>query len=175
MKYRDEFRIGATAVFLSLSMLGISVVVPKESRIPTAKTTLTEAPETAAEAEQQQQAEFPIYTQESNYDTSWDDSTGEDSQSSGQWDDSAGSGDDSSSGNDQITYPTEDSGDNSDNSDAGTGLPDYTEDPSEDYGDQGDDSTWDDSTGNDTSGDDSYENSDGSDSGTDEQDMIVYE
>ena len=160
MKYRDEFRIGATAVFLSLSMLGISVVVPKESRVPTAKTTLTEAPETAAEAQQQQEAEFPIYTQESNYDTSWEDSTWDDSISSGQWDDSTGSADDGSSSGDQITYPTEDSGDSSDTS---TGLPDYTEDPSEDYGDQ-DDSSWDDTTG------------DGGDSsGTDEQDMVVYE
>ena len=51
MKYRDEFRIASTAILLSVAMFGISVVVPKESRVPTAKTTLVEAPETAAEAE----------------------------------------------------------------------------------------------------------------------------
>lgn len=38
------------------------MVVPKESRVPTAKTTLVEAPETAAEAEAAaEQTEFPIY------------------------------------------------------------------------------------------------------------------
>ena len=59
MRYKDEFHIASTAVLLSMAMFGISVVVPKESRVPTAKTTLTEAPETAAE--QAEQAEFPIY------------------------------------------------------------------------------------------------------------------
>ena len=68
MRYKDEFHIASTAVLLSMAMFGISVVVPKESRVPTAKTTLTEAPETAAEAEAAQQAEFPIYSQDSNYD-----------------------------------------------------------------------------------------------------------
>ena len=58
MKYRDEFHIASTAILLSVAMVGISVVVPKESRVPTAKTTLTEAPETAAEAEAAQQEEF---------------------------------------------------------------------------------------------------------------------
>lgn len=48
MRYKDEFHIASTAVLLSMAMFGISVVVPKESRVPTAKTTLTEAPETAA-------------------------------------------------------------------------------------------------------------------------------
>ena len=64
MKYRDEFHIASTAILLSVAMVGISVVVPKESRVPTAKTTLTEAPETAAEAEAAQQKEFPIYSQD---------------------------------------------------------------------------------------------------------------
>ncbi len=72
MKYRDEFHIASTAILLSVAMVGISVVVPKESRVPTAKTTLTEAPETAAEAEAAQQEEFPIYSQDSNYDETYD-------------------------------------------------------------------------------------------------------
>ncbi len=124
MRYKDEFHIASTAVLLSMAMFGISVVVPKESRVPTAKTTLTEAPETAAE--QAEQAEFPIYSQDSNYDSSYDSS-----QVDGSYDNS----DTDSSDSGQITYPTEDSEDSSgsDTTD-NTDIPDYTEDPSEDYG-----------------------------------------
>lgn len=69
MKYTDELHIAGTAALLCAAMLAISVVVPQEIRIPTANTTLEEAPETAAEAEAQaEEAGFPIYTQESNYD-----------------------------------------------------------------------------------------------------------
>lgn len=108
MKYRDEFRIASTAILLSVAMFGISVVVPKESRVPTAKTTLVEAPETAAEAEAAaEQTEFPIYNQESNYDTSYDNSQDYyEPDTSGDSSDPANSGD--SSGSDQITYPSED-------------------------------------------------------------------
>ena len=102
MKYRDEFHIASTAILLSVAMVGISVVVPKESRVPTAKTTLTEAPETAAEAEAAQQEEFPIYSQDSNYDETYDYSR-EDSS----YDNSYDSSDGDSSGSDQITYPLE--------------------------------------------------------------------
>ncbi len=124
MRYKDEFHIASTAVLLSMAMFGISVVVPKESRVPTAKTTLTEAPETAAE--QAEQAEFPIYSQDSNYDSSYD---------SSQVDGSYHKSDTDSSDSGQITYPTEDSEDSSgsDTTD-NTDIPDYTEDPSEDYG-----------------------------------------
>ena len=127
MKYRDEFHIASTAILLSVAMVGISVVVPKESRVPTAKTTLTEAPETAAEAEAAQQEEFPIYSQDSNYDETYDYS-----QEDSSYDNSYDSSDGDSSGSDQITYPTEDSGDSSgsDTSD----IPDYTEDTSDDSG-----------------------------------------
>ena len=39
MKYsRGEFHIASTAILLVVAMVGISVVVPKESRVPTAKT-----------------------------------------------------------------------------------------------------------------------------------------
>ena len=108
MKYRDEFHIASTAILLSVAMVGISVVVPKENRVPTAKTTLTEAPETAAEAEAAQQEEFPIYSQDSNYDETYDYSQGDSS-----YDNSYDSSGGDSSGSDQITYPTEDSGDSS--------------------------------------------------------------
>ena len=152
MKYRDEFHIASTAILLSVAMVGISVVVPKESRVPTAKTTLTEAPETAAEAEAAQQEEFPIYSQEdSSYDDSYDSSGGD------------------SSGGDQITYPTEDSGDSSgsDTSD----IPDYTEDTSDDSG-QDNNENWDyidngDGSGSDSEGDYTEDTSD--------QDIEYYE
>ena len=135
MKYRDEFHIASTAILLSVAMVGISVVVPKENRVPTAKTTLTEAPETAAEAEAAQQEEFPIYSQDSNYDETYDYSQGDSS-----YDNSYDSSGGDSSGSDQITYPTEDSGDSSgsDTSD----IPDYTEDTSDDSG-QDNDENWD--------------------------------
>ena len=159
MKYRDEFHIASTAILLSVAMVGISVVVPKENRVPTAKTTLTEAPETAAEAEAAQQEEFPIYSQDSNYEDSYDYSQNDNS-----YDDSY-----DSSSSDQITYPTEDSGDGSgsDTSD----IPDYTEDTSDDSG-QDNNENW-----------DYIDNGDGSDSDsegdytedTSDQDIEYYE
>ena len=160
MKYRDEFHIASTAILLSVAMVGISVVVPKESRVPTAKTTLTEAPETAAEAEAAQQEEFPIYSQEdSSYDNTYDADDVDSILSSG--------GD--SSGSDQITYPTEDSGDSSgsDTSD----IPDYTEDTSDDSG-QDNNENWDyidngDGSGSDSEGDYTEDTSD--------QDIEYYE
>ena len=87
MRYKDELHIASTAILLSVALAGISVIVPKESRVPTAKTTLEEAPETAAEAEAAaEEAGFPIYTQESNYDTSEDYSQGDNSYDSGSYD-----------------------------------------------------------------------------------------
>ena len=170
MRYKDEFHIAVTAVMLSVAMVGISVVVPKENRVPRAKTTLEEAPETAAEAEAAaEEAGFPIYSQESNYDydSSQDysqDYSQNDSSASGT-EDPGSSGD--TSGSDQITYPSEDTGD------GGTDIPDYTEDSSQDYGDE-DDSGWDNS-GEDTEGD-TWSDDTGSDgNGEADPDMVVYE
>ena len=169
MRYKDELHIASTAILLSVALAGISVIVPKESRVPTAKTTLEEAPETAAEAEAAaEETGFPIYTQESNYDTSEDYSQRDNSYDSGSYDyDTSGDttggdttgGDTSKDGSDQITYPAEGSGDNG-------GIPDYTEDPSEDYGQE--DDTWED-----PSSDGGATGAEGSD--TSQQDMTVYE
>lgn len=186
MKYRDEFRIASTAILLSVAMFGISVVVPKESRVPTAKTTLVEAPETAAEAEAAaEQTEFPIYNQESNYDTSYDNSQDYyEPDTSGDSSDPANSGD--SSGSDQITYPSEDTGDGSgDTSEGDTSggdasggdtsggdapaIPDYTETPGDGY-EPSEDNNWDYVAPGADSGADG---SDGSDSA--QPDMEVYE
>ena len=165
MKYRDEFRIASTAILLSVAMFGISVVVPKESRVPTAKTTLVEAPETAAE-----QTEFPIYNQESNYDTSYDNSQDYyEPDTSGDSSDPANSGD--SSGSDQITYPSEDTGDGSGDTSGGDApaIPDYTETPGDGY-EPSEDNNWDYVAPGADSG---ANGSDGSDSA--QPDMEVYE
>lgn len=171
MKYRDEFRIASTAILLSVAMFGISVVVPKESRVPTAKTTLVEAPGTAAEAEAAaEQTEFPIYNQESNYDTSYDNSQDYyEPDTSGDSSDPANSGD--SSGSDQITYPSEDTDDGSGDTSGGDApaIPDYTETPGDGY-EPSEDNNWDYVAPGADSG---ANGSDGSDSA--QPDMEVYE
>ena len=79
MKYRDEIHIAMMALVFSCAMFAIYAVVPKDAIVAAkARATVTEAPETAAEAEairssQEEDAGFPIYTQDSNYD--YDDSS----------------------------------------------------------------------------------------------------
>ncbi len=79
MKYRDEIHIAMMALVFSCAMFAIYAVVPKDAVVAAkARATVTEAPETAAEAEairssQEEDAGFPIYTQDSNYD--YDDSS----------------------------------------------------------------------------------------------------
>ena len=79
MKYRDEIHIAMMALVFSCAMFAIYAVVPKDAVVAAkARSTVTEAPETAAEAEairssQEDDAGFPIYTQDSNYD--YDDSS----------------------------------------------------------------------------------------------------
>lgn len=74
MKYRDEIHIAMMALVFSCAMFAIYAVVPKDAVVAAkARATVTEAPETAAEAEairssQEEDAGFPIYTQNSNYD-----------------------------------------------------------------------------------------------------------
>ena len=69
MKYIDELQIAGTAILLCGAMIAVSVVAPKDSSVSKGVTTFTEAPETAAEAQAQaeaQEEDFPIYTQDSN-------------------------------------------------------------------------------------------------------------
>ena len=82
MKYRDEIHIAMMALVFSCAMFAIYAVVPKDAVVAAkARSTVTEAPETAAEAEairssQEEDAGFPIYTQDSNYDyDDYDDSS----------------------------------------------------------------------------------------------------
>lgn len=52
MKYRDEIHIAMMALVFSCAMFAIYAVVPKDAIVAAkARATVTEAPETAAEAE----------------------------------------------------------------------------------------------------------------------------
>lgn len=101
MKYRDEIHIAMMALVFSCAMFAIYAVVPKDAVVAAkARATVTEAPETAAEAEairssQEDDAGFPIYTQDSNYD--YDD-----------YDDSSDDSDNSDTGTDTSDTTTSD-------------------------------------------------------------------
>ena len=88
MKYRDEIHIAMMALVFSCAMFAIYAVVPKDAVVAAkARATVTEAPETAAEAEairssQEDDAGFPIYTQDSNYDYDDYDDSSDDSDTS---------------------------------------------------------------------------------------------
>lgn len=66
MKYRDEIHIAMMALVFSCAMFAIYAVVPKDAVVAAkARSTVTEAPETAAEAEairssQEEDAGFPF-------------------------------------------------------------------------------------------------------------------
>ena len=101
MKYRDEIHIAMMALVFSCAMFAIYAVVPKDAIVAAkARATVTKAPETAAEAEairssQEEDAGFPIYTQDSNYD--YDD-----------YDDSSDDSDNSDTGTDTSDTTTSD-------------------------------------------------------------------
>ena len=101
MKYRDEIHIAMMALVFSCAMFAIYAVVPKDAIVAAkARATVTDAPETAAEAEairssQEEDAGFPIYTQDSNYD--YDD-----------YDDSSDDSDNSDTGTDTSDTTTSD-------------------------------------------------------------------
>ena len=100
MKYRDEIHIAMMALVFSCAMFAIYAVVPKDAVVAAkARATVTEAPETAAEAEairssQEDDAGFPIYTQDSNYD--YDDSSDNSDSYDPSYDNSSDTGTDNS-------------------------------------------------------------------------------
>lgn len=100
MKYRDEIHIAMMALVFSCAMFAIYAVVPKDAVVAAkARATVTEAPETAAEAEairssQEEDAGFPIYTQDSNYD--YDDSSDDSDNSDQSYYDNSDTGTDTS-------------------------------------------------------------------------------
>ena len=100
MKYRDEIHIAMMALVFSCAMFAIYAVVPKDAVVAAkARATVTEAPETAAEAEairssQEEDAGFPIYTQDSNYD--YDDSSDNSDSYDPSYDNSSDTGTDNS-------------------------------------------------------------------------------
>ena len=79
MRHIDEIQIAGTAILLCGAMFAASAVAPTGNTVSKAVTNFTEAPETAAEAQAQAEAQaeedgFTIYTQESNYDSDYDNS-----------------------------------------------------------------------------------------------------
>lgn len=150
MKYRDEIHIAMMALVFSCAMFAIYAVVPKDAVVAAkARATVTEAPETAAEAEairssQEEDAGFPIYTQDSNYD--YDDSSDDSDNSDQSYYDNSDTGTDTSdttasdTDNSYVDSSTDNSYNNgsSDNVvDEGTSQPgdyDYT-DSTDDSGD----------------------------------------
>lgn len=100
MKYRDEIHIAMMALVFSCAMFAIYAVVPKDAVVAAkARATVTEAPETAAEAEairssQEEDAGFPIYTQDNNYD--YDDSSDNSDSYDPSYDNSSDTGTDNS-------------------------------------------------------------------------------
>lgn len=130
MKHRDEIYIAVMTLVFCCAMFAVYAIVPKDAAVAAkAKATITEAPETAAEAEalrssQAEEAGFTIYTEDSNYDyddtdVSDTDSTYDDTYADSDYTYTPDSSDSSvaDEGNfdqsdynpsDQITYPDED-------------------------------------------------------------------
>lgn len=128
MKHRDEIYIAVMTLVFCCAMFAVYAIVPKDATVAAkAKATITEAPETAAEAEalrssQAEEAGFTIYTEDSNYDYNDTDVSDTDSTYDESYVDSTYTPDSSDSsvadeGNfdqsdynpsDQITYPDED-------------------------------------------------------------------
>ena len=140
MKYRDEIHIAMMALVFSCAMFAVYAVVPKDAAVAAkARATITEAPETAAEAEAIRSEEDPgfnIYTEESNYDY---DSSSDDSGSDQSYYDNSDTGTDNSDTDSSYVDPSTDTsyddGSNDDVIDEGTSEPgDY------DYSDETDDS-----------------------------------
>ncbi|MBU5481513.1 hypothetical protein [Blautia sp. MSJ-19] len=81
MRYRDEVHIAIMTLLFCCAMFAVYAIVPKDAAVAArARATITEAPETAAEAEairssQEEDAGFTIYTEESNYDYNDSDSS----------------------------------------------------------------------------------------------------
>lgn len=121
MKYRDEIHIAMMALVFSCAMFAIYAVVPKDAVVAAkARATVTEAPETAAEAEairssQEDDAGFPIYTQDSNYD--YDDSSDNSDSYDPSYDNSSDTGTDTSDTDNSYVNSSTDNNSNDGSSD----------------------------------------------------------
>ena len=160
MRHIDEIQIAGTAILLCGAMFAVSAVAPTGNTVSKAVTNFTEAPETAAEAQAQAEAQaeedgFTIYTQESNYDSDYDNSYNDTS-----YNDSSYNTDTTQDGS------LDDTGQENDNTD--------TEDGSSDDGSS--DQTSSDDTGDDSSDQIDYPSDDnsGDDYGTRKIDGTYY-
>ena len=119
MRHIDEIQIAGTAILLCGAMFAVSAVAPTGNTVSKAVTNFTEAPETAAEAQAQAEAQaeedgFTIYTQESNYDSDYDNSYNDTS-----YNDSSYNTDTTQDGSLDDTGQENDNTDTEDQSDAG--------------------------------------------------------
>ena len=158
MRHIDEIQIAGTAILLCGAMFAVSAVAPTGNTVSKAVTNFTEAPETAAEAQAQAEAQaeedgFTIYTQESNYDSDYDNSYNDTS-----YNDSSYNTDTTQDGS------LDDTGQENDNTDTGDGSSDDGSSDQTSSDDTGDDSSdqidypSDDNSGDSTDG--SLDNSD---------------
>ena len=119
MKYRDEIHIAMMALVFSCAMFAIYAVVPKDAVVAAkARATVTEAPETEAEAirsSQEDDAGFPIYTQDSNYD--YDDSSDNSDSYDPSYDNSSDTGTDNSDTDNSYVNSSTDNNSNDGSSD----------------------------------------------------------
>ena len=152
MRHIDEIQIAGTAILLCGAMFAVSAVAPTGNTVSKAVTNFTEAPETAAEDQEQAEAQaeedgFTIYTQESNYDSDYDNSYNDTS-----YDDSSYNTDTTQDGS------LDDTGQENDNADTGDGSSDDGSSDQTSSDDTGDDSSdqidypSDDNSGNETDG-----------------------
>ena len=84
MKHFEEFKIAVTASLFCVVMLLVYAVFPKDGLAETTKARMPEIP--SAESFSEEDYGFQIYTQDSNYDYSYDeDSFSDDSYSDGSY------------------------------------------------------------------------------------------
>ena len=74
MKHLEELKIGATAALFCIVMLLVYAVFPKDGVVQTTKARMPEIPSADSSYEEDPYG-FQIYTEESNYDDSYEDST----------------------------------------------------------------------------------------------------
>ena len=146
MRHIDEIQIAGTAILLCGAMFAVSAVAPTGNTVSKAVTNFIEAPETAAEAQAQEDG-FTIYTQESNDDSDYDNSYNDNS-----YDDSSYNTDTTQDGS------LDDTGQENDNTDTGDGSSDDGSSDQTSSDDTGDDSSdqidypSDDNSGDETDG-----------------------
>ena len=152
MKHLEELKIGATAALFCLVMLLVYAVFPKDGVVQTTKARMPEIPSEDSSYEDDPYG-FQIYTQESNYDDFYEDSssyeeTYDSSQNTDTSDIPQDTGEDSSGNTDDSYTDWEQPSDDSYIDDTGSGDS-YVEEPVDD--------SYDDTYPDDTYSEDTYQ------------------